>query len=79
MKAPKASKRLAKIEVLLSDVIDRFAPTERDTRQALQDAKAAVVHAKKAVMLQTTNGTARKVSRKMPAAKAKAAKSASAS
>src|SRR6266478_6035555 len=50
MKAPKASKRLAKIEVLLSNVIDRYAPSEQSARQALLDAKSAIVHARKTVV-----------------------------
>jgi len=58
MKANKALKRLAKIEVLISDVTERYSSTPH-IREVLQDAKAAVTRAKKAVSLQASSGTAK--------------------
>ena len=47
MKANKALKKLAKIEASLSGLIERYKAKE--VQKFLQDAKASVVHAKKAV------------------------------
>jgi hypothetical protein len=49
MKAVKALKRLTKIEVMLSNVIERYAPSNHGVQEVLQDAKASVVRAKEAV------------------------------
>jgi 1,4-alpha-glucan branching enzyme len=49
MKVNKALKRLAKIEAVMSNVAARYSPSAPQTREALQDAKAAVVRAKEAV------------------------------
>jgi hypothetical protein len=49
MKVNKALKRLAKIEAVMSNVAARYSPSAPHTREALQDAKAAVVRAKEAV------------------------------
>src|SRR5258706_15999295 len=59
MEAPKALKRLAKIEALLSDVTARYSVHGSDTRKVLQDASAAVARAKEIVSLQAA-GPARK-------------------
>jgi hypothetical protein len=49
MKAKKALKRLNKVEVLLSNVIDQCPPSARGLRDLLDSAKASVVRAKGAV------------------------------
>jgi hypothetical protein len=49
MKVNKALKRLAKIEVLMSNVAARYSPSAPHTREVLQDAKTAVARAKEAV------------------------------
>ena len=59
MKANKAVKRLAKIEVLMSDVMERYSAGAPDIREMLQDAKAAVTRAKETVSLQASSGTAK--------------------
>ncbi len=59
MKANKALKRLAKIEASVADLAKRFLPSAPHVRDVLQDAKAAVVRAKEAV-LQTSPGQAKK-------------------
>jgi len=58
MKANKALKRLAKIEASVSDLAKRFIPSTH-IREVLQDAKAAVIRAKEAV-LHASTGTAKK-------------------
>ncbi len=59
MKANKALKRLAKIEASMSDLAKRFLPSAPHIREVLQDAKAAVIRAKEAV-LQASAETAKK-------------------
>src|ERR1700674_2335277 len=59
MKANKDLKRLAKIEASVSDLAKRFLPSAPHIREVLQDAKAAVIRAKEAV-LQASAGTAKK-------------------
>ena len=59
MKANKALKRLAKIEASVSDLAKRFLPSAPHMREVLQDAKAAVIRAKEAV-LQASERTAKK-------------------
>ena len=59
MKANKALKRLAKIEMLMSDVTERYSASAPHIREVLQDAKAAVTRAKEAVSLRTSSGTAK--------------------
>lgn len=59
MKATKALKRLAKIEALMSDVMERYSATGPDMREMLRDAKAAVTRAKEAVSLQASTRTAK--------------------
>ena len=59
MKANKALKRLAKIEASVSDLAKRFLPSAPQIREVLQDARAAVIRAKEAV-LQASAGTAKK-------------------
>jgi hypothetical protein len=49
MKANKALKRLAKIEALISSVMERYSASAPGIREALDDAKAAITRAKKAV------------------------------
>jgi hypothetical protein len=60
MKATKALKRLAKIEALISDVMERYSSSALHIREALQDAKAAFVRVKEAVSSQASSGTAKK-------------------
>jgi hypothetical protein len=51
MKTNKALKRLAKIEASLSALIERYATSEKVVQESLQDAKASVLRATKAVSL----------------------------
>jgi hypothetical protein len=60
MKANKALKRLTKIDASLSDLIDRYAASERRVKELLHDAKASVLRAKEAVSLQISTRTATK-------------------
>jgi DNA-binding protein HU-beta len=60
MKAKKALKRLAKIEVWMSDVTERYSTSAPNIREVLQKAKTAVTRAKKALSLQASSGTAKK-------------------
>ena len=62
MKAKKALKRLSRIETLLSDVIDQYAPKEQDVRELLDSAKSSVIRAKESV-----NAPTSPASRKPPA------------
>jgi hypothetical protein len=59
MKTNKALKRLAKIEMLMSDVTERYSASAPHIREVLQDAKAAVTRAKEAVSLKASSGTAK--------------------
>jgi hypothetical protein len=58
MKANKALNRLAKIEALISDVMERYSATTPRVRDVLQDAKAAVARAKEAVRLRASKKSA---------------------
>ena len=49
MKANKALKRLAKIEVLISDVMERYSSRASHIREALRDAKAAIARVTQAI------------------------------
>jgi hypothetical protein len=78
MKANKALKRLAHVEDLLSDVMERYSESAPEIRQQLLDAKAVVGRAKDAVKLQASSektGAPRKAANKaikgQPAKKAK--------
>jgi hypothetical protein len=64
MKANKALKRLAKIEGLISDVVERYSPAAPQMREALRDAQSAVARAREAVSPQASSGK-----RKEPVAK----------
>ena len=57
MKASKALKRLAHVEDLLSDVMERYSAGSLDIRKQLLDAKAAVGRAKDAVKAQVPSRT----------------------
>jgi hypothetical protein len=57
MKANKALKRLAKIESLMSVVIERYSASAPHLRRVLQDAADAIARAKQAVKLQASSGT----------------------
>jgi len=70
MKAKKAVKRLNRVEALLSNVIDGFAEGERAVKELLDNAKAAVVRARKTVNVKTAT-----VAEKKPPVKARTAKS----
>lgn len=59
MKAHKALKRLAKIEALISNVSERYSPSELHIRGALRDAKAAFTRAKEAVSSEVFPGKAK--------------------
>jgi hypothetical protein len=55
MKAIKALKKLARIEGLLSNVIERCAANDHNIQAVLDDAKEAVIRAKAAVGLQESS------------------------
>jgi len=56
MKTNKALKRLTKIEALMSAVTERYSASAPHIREALDDAKAAVIRAKQAVSLEASSG-----------------------
>jgi hypothetical protein len=60
MKARKALKRLNKVEVLLSQVIDQFPAGSASLGELLGSAKAAVVRAQKSVNSQLSASTGKK-------------------
>jgi hypothetical protein len=70
MKASKALKRLAHVEDLLSDVMERYSAGSLDIRKRLLDAKAAVGRAKDAVSVEESS---EKTSARKKAATKKAA------
>jgi|HubBroStandDraft_1064217.scaffolds.fasta_scaffold01570_1 hypothetical protein len=70
MKAAKALRRLAHVEDLMSDVMERYSGSAPDIREQLQIARAAVTRAKEAVKLQATSN---KTSARKKAANSKAA------
>ena len=76
MKANKALKRLAKIEALISDVMERFSSGGSHIREALRDAKDAFARAKQAVGSQASSKRAKRapVKRKKAAGKKAAVK-----
>jgi len=57
MKAKKALKRLSRVETLLSDVIDQYAPKEKDVRELLDSAKSYVIRAKESVNVQASSAS----------------------
>jgi hypothetical protein len=59
MKATKALKKLAKIEVSLSDLIERFSASDHTGQEFLESAKASVIRAKETVSLQVSSRTAK--------------------
>lgn len=59
MKANKALKRLAKIEMLMSDVTERYLASAPHVQEELQNAKAAVTRAMEAVSLQASSRKAK--------------------
>jgi hypothetical protein len=71
MKANKVRKRLAKIEAMISDLTERYSKGAFHIREALQNAKAAVAHAKEAVLSQVSSEKANRspVKRKKAAVK----------
>jgi type IV secretory pathway VirB10-like protein len=71
MKASKALKRLAKIETLISDVMERFSGSAVEVRQALQDAKVAFARLKTAVSSQASSKSPKNPAKKKAAAKTK--------
>ena len=70
MKASKALKRLAHVEDLMSDVMERYSAGSLDIRKQLLDAKAAVGRAKDAVSVEESS---EKTSARKKAATKKAA------
>jgi len=60
MKAKKALKRLARVETLLSDVVDQYAAIEPDMRELLDSAKASVVRARQTVDVKANTKAAKK-------------------
>jgi len=72
MKANKALKRLAHVEDLLEDVMERYSGDAPEIQQQLLDAKAAVSRAKDAVKAQVpsrTKSAPKKAATKKAAAK----------
>jgi hypothetical protein len=65
MKAKKAVKRLARVEALLSSVIDQYGGNEQGLKELLDSAKESVVRAK-----ETVNPQASSTATKKPPAKA---------
>ena len=53
MKAKKAAKRLTRVEMLLSNVIDQYAASQDSVRELLDSARASVIQAKDAVSQQS--------------------------
>ncbi len=74
MKANKALKRLTRIATLMSDVTERYSPTEPALREALRDAASAVTRAKEAVGEQASSGTPKKAAVKRETTPKKPAK-----
>ena len=76
MKANKALKRLAKIEALISDVMERYSSRASHIREALRDAKAAIARVTQAINSQVPSETAKRapVKRKKAAGKKAAVK-----
>ncbi len=60
MKAKKAVKRLTKVEVLLSDVIEQYAAGQNGVRELLGSAKQSVVQAKETMNSQASSGAGKK-------------------
>ena len=52
MKSNKAHKRITKVEVLISDLVNRYSAGAAHVAQVLEDAKAAVSRAKEAIGLE---------------------------
>ena len=70
MKAKKAIKRLSKVELILSNVIDQFSASDNGLRELLDTAKTSVVRARKTVGLQES-----RAARKPPATAEKSQRS----
>jgi hypothetical protein len=79
MKANKALKRLSKIEALMAEVAKRYSASAPHIRGMLQNAKAAIAHAKQAVRSQVSSAASKKSAPIKKAAKKTKAKKASAS
>ena len=60
MKANKALKRLAKVEALISDVMERYSSRASHIREALRDAKAAIARVTQAMNSQTPSDSAKR-------------------
>jgi len=60
MKANKALKRLAKIEALISDVMERYSSRASHLREALRDAKAAIARVTQAINSQVPSESAKR-------------------
>jgi DNA polymerase III gamma/tau subunit len=70
MKANKVLKRIAKIESLMSDVMERYSASAPPIRELLRDAKAAITRAKKAVQASSTKAKHPPVKHSQPTSKA---------
>ena len=66
MKAKKALKRLAKVETLLSDVMEQYAEKQQRIRELLQSAKDSVSRAKKTVSLRSSKPANKSVKADQP-------------
>ena len=60
MKAKKAVKKLARVEALLSNVIDQYAGNGRNLRELLDSAKESIVRAKETVTQQASSKATKK-------------------
>ena len=71
MKANKVHKRLTKIEAMISDLTERYSKGGFHIREALHNVKAAVAHAKEAVLSHVSSEKAKRspVKRKKAAVK----------
>jgi hypothetical protein len=60
MKSNKAHKRITKIEVLISDLVNRFSTGSAHVAEAIRSAAAAVTRAREAVALEDSPGSPKK-------------------
>jgi hypothetical protein len=73
MKAKKALKRLTRVEALLSDVLKQYSAGEKEVRESLDSAKAAVARAWESVNRKVSAALEKKPAATKPGAKKKAA------
>jgi Tfp pilus assembly protein PilX len=57
LKAPKAVKKLAKLEVVLTDILERYATDMSEVRDQLEAATAALRRARSAIQSENQSGS----------------------